>query len=165
MGDYFGEIALLSGEPRKASVYAVGQCTCLYISRPTFLRVLGPLQNILERNIDKYEKYQDAINLASNGEEPEQGAGGEDELEGEVTKEKAKFVHRKRERAPEEKANFTGRDKKVNKDMSSDGQAETLADKVAQDFKNPALVTPSDEFIVENSQIMMYGGLIAGQKF
>ena len=40
-GEYFGEIALLSGQPRKASVYAVGKATCL------------------ETNMDKYAKYQD----------------------------------------------------------------------------------------------------------
>ena len=58
-GEYFGEIALLSGQPRKASVYAVGKATCFYITRPTFKRILGPLQSFLETNMDKYAKYQD----------------------------------------------------------------------------------------------------------
>merc|ERR1719330_607688 len=56
-GDFFGEIALLLGQPRQASVYAIGYTICLYISREQFNRLLGPLRDILKKNIDKYEKY------------------------------------------------------------------------------------------------------------
>ncbi|CAE7560993.1 PRKAR2A, partial [Symbiodinium necroappetens] len=74
-GEYFGEIALLSGQPRKASVYAVGKATCFYITRSTFRRILGPLQSFLEKNMDKYAKYQDAMKEGVNEEdEKKEGA-------------------------------------------------------------------------------------------
>lgn len=42
-GDYFGEIALLSGKPRQASVKAVGHVTVLVMSRDAFTRLCGNL--------------------------------------------------------------------------------------------------------------------------
>merc|ERR1711988_1906635 len=75
-GAYFGEIALILGEPRKASVYAVGPCSCLYITRETFVRILGPLRGILERNVGKYAKYRDAMAKAQK-EEASQEADAE----------------------------------------------------------------------------------------
>eukprot|EP00913_Durusdinium_trenchii_P000535 g491.t1 len=60
-GDFFGEIALLLGEPRKASIYAKGDVTCLVITKDVFDRVLGPLRDFLKRNLERYAKYQDAI--------------------------------------------------------------------------------------------------------
>ena len=39
-GDYFGELALIDGAPRAASVTAVGELTTLRISRPAFLKLL-----------------------------------------------------------------------------------------------------------------------------
>lgn len=47
---YFGEIALLKGVPRKASVYATSPHTvCLMIDEPSFRRVLGPIRGIGRR--------------------------------------------------------------------------------------------------------------------
>jgi len=113
-GDYFGEIALLMGEPRKASVYAVGPATCLYISRETFLRILGPLHELLERNVGKYEKYQDAIAAAATEEqtakseaEQKRLSRPENEVDDEVHEggmpgtKKHKMVNRKRDRGSE----------------------------------------------------------------
>ena len=70
MGDFFGEIALLMNEPRRASVVSEGPCECLYIDRETFSRTLGPCVNILKRNIDKYSAYNNILeNLtAEDGE-------------------------------------------------------------------------------------------------
>ena len=53
-GAYFGEIALLTTRPRQATVTARGQVKCLTLDRKTFKRVMGPLEDILKRNIDKY---------------------------------------------------------------------------------------------------------------
>jgi CRP-like cAMP-binding protein len=39
-GDYFGELALIDGAPRAASVTAVGELTTLRIGRPAFLKLL-----------------------------------------------------------------------------------------------------------------------------
>jgi CRP/FNR family transcriptional regulator, cyclic AMP receptor protein len=40
MGSYFGEMALLDGGPRSATVTASGPVTCLTIKRPRFLKLL-----------------------------------------------------------------------------------------------------------------------------
>mmetsp|Transcript_100846 Transcript_100846/g.252827 ORF Transcript_100846/g.252827 Transcript_100846/m.252827 type:complete len:980 (-) Transcript_100846:61-3000(-) len=166
VGNYFGEIALLSGDPRKASVYASCSCTCFYISRPTFLRVLGSLSNLLERNMAKYEKYSDAIANAGDDEElasPKDEAPGKDDEEdfdGGAHTTKVKKVNRKRERKSEW-MDIT----KTAKMEKEEGEPETLKDKVAQDFNNLALVTPCDDFVVPDTQMSVYGGLILGQKF
>lgn len=48
-GDYFGEMALLDDEIRKASVVATTECKCFNIDRPTFNRILGSLQHVMAR--------------------------------------------------------------------------------------------------------------------
>ena len=56
-GGFFGELALLKGEPRAASIVADTKCRCLYLDRMAFKRLLGPLENILQRNSENYIKY------------------------------------------------------------------------------------------------------------
>jgi cAMP-dependent protein kinase regulator len=54
-GNYFGEIALLTKKPRQATVKAIGgPLTVLSLDRATFKRVLGPLDEILKRNMELY---------------------------------------------------------------------------------------------------------------
>ena len=54
VGDYFGELALLRGEPRAANVIASTVLKCVSLDRHSFKRMLGPLEDILKRNASKY---------------------------------------------------------------------------------------------------------------
>jgi cAMP-dependent protein kinase regulator len=56
-GGYFGEIALLTSKPRQATVKASGALSVLAIDRATFTRVMGPLDEIMKRNMEEYNKY------------------------------------------------------------------------------------------------------------
>lgn len=58
-GHYFGEIALMTSKPRQATVKASGSATLkvLAIDRATFTRVLGPMEEIMKRNMEQYIKY------------------------------------------------------------------------------------------------------------
>lgn len=56
-GDYFGELALLKGEPRAASILARTDCNVVSMDRHSFKRMLGPLDNILKRNMDLYVQF------------------------------------------------------------------------------------------------------------
>ena len=57
VGEYFGEIALLTGRPRQATVTALQATTCLKIDRITFKRKLGNLKEILQRNMESYKEF------------------------------------------------------------------------------------------------------------
>ncbi|CAF1359473.1 unnamed protein product [Adineta ricciae] len=59
--DYFGEIALLFDRPRAATVKAKGPLKCVKMDRHRFERVLGPISDILKRNVAQYNSF---INLA-----------------------------------------------------------------------------------------------------
>lgn len=56
-GDYFGELALLRGEPRAANVIAEEDCKVICLDRRSFKRLLGPLDKILQRNMESYQNY------------------------------------------------------------------------------------------------------------
>jgi len=56
-GDYFGEIALVRNIPRQASVKALTFTKIVTIERSAFKRVLGPIEDILKRNEDRYKKF------------------------------------------------------------------------------------------------------------
>lgn len=53
VGDWFGERALISGEARSANVTAITDCTALCLSRDTFEKTLGPLQNLIDHAVKK----------------------------------------------------------------------------------------------------------------
>ena len=42
---------------RQASIKAETDCRVMSIDRDTFKRLLGPIEEILKRNMDKYKKY------------------------------------------------------------------------------------------------------------
>lgn len=57
-GDYFGELALLTSEPRAASVRATGEgALVLSVSKEDFTQVLGPIQDILKLGAASYAQY------------------------------------------------------------------------------------------------------------
>jgi cAMP-dependent protein kinase regulator len=56
-GNYFGEIALLTDKPRQATVKAEGNLKVLALDRATFTRVMGPMDDIMKRNMEQYNKY------------------------------------------------------------------------------------------------------------
>jgi CRP-like cAMP-binding protein len=52
-GEYFGERALLTDEPRAANVLADSNVTCMVLDRDAFTGLLGPLHAVLARNDGK----------------------------------------------------------------------------------------------------------------
>lgn len=60
-GDYFGELALLRDAPRAATVRAVTPVKCLSLSKADFIRLLGPVMPILQRNQEHYRKYEEYL--------------------------------------------------------------------------------------------------------
>lgn len=65
--EFFGEGALLSNEPRKATVEAASRLTCLVIGRETFTAVLGPLQDLLTREKSEEVVTQRLLKLQARG--------------------------------------------------------------------------------------------------
>jgi cAMP-dependent protein kinase regulator len=57
-GDYFGERALIQNEPRAANVVAVTQCTVVSMDRHSFKRLLGPVEDLLKRNMELYDQFK-----------------------------------------------------------------------------------------------------------
>lgn len=56
-GDYFGEIALVKNTVRQASIRTDSDSRIVSIERDAFKRLLGPIEEILQRNMEKYKKY------------------------------------------------------------------------------------------------------------
>ena len=55
--DYFGDAPWFKCEQRNYGVKADTNCTVFVISRKEFKRLVGPLENILKRKIESYQKY------------------------------------------------------------------------------------------------------------
>lgn len=56
-GDYFGERALLKNEPRAANIIAKTRLQVVALDRKSFRRLLGPIDTILMRNMENYQKF------------------------------------------------------------------------------------------------------------
>ena len=57
-GDYFGERALLRGEPRYANIVVSSETAkVISLDRSSFNRLLGPIMDILKRNMEQYKIY------------------------------------------------------------------------------------------------------------
>lgn len=69
-GDYFGELALMTKNPRAASAYSIGDDTkCAILDVDAFERLLGPCIQVLQKNIPDYEDtlkkmFGETFNLA-----------------------------------------------------------------------------------------------------
>lgn len=55
-GDYFGELALLNDDARKATVTCIEESTLASIDRASFNRLLGPLKETMQQNLGRYVK-------------------------------------------------------------------------------------------------------------
>lgn len=56
-GDYFGERALIENEPRAANVVAKSDLSVVSMDRHSFKRLMGPIEEILKRNMEIYNQY------------------------------------------------------------------------------------------------------------
>lgn len=56
-GAYFGERALITDMPRAATITTVVDSKLLAMDRASFLRLLGPITDLLARNMTLYDKY------------------------------------------------------------------------------------------------------------
>lgn len=65
VGSYFGELALITDNPRAVTVTAVGKTTCGCLDVQAFERLLGPCKEIMSRNVELYEQQLKQINEKS----------------------------------------------------------------------------------------------------
>ena len=58
VGEYFGERALIKGEPRYANIEVTSELAkVISLDRASFKRLLGPIEPLLKRNIEKYKQF------------------------------------------------------------------------------------------------------------
>ncbi|KAL8009540.1 putative cGMP-dependent kinase, protein kinase-like domain superfamily, rmlC-like jelly roll [Plasmopara halstedii] len=60
-GEFFGERALLSNEPRAADCVAMGRVECLTLQRAAFEQLLGKLEYIMQREIQRQQLVQQTV--------------------------------------------------------------------------------------------------------
>eukprot|EP00930_Biecheleria_cincta_P040549 TRINITY_DN27776_c0_g1_i1.p1 TRINITY_DN27776_c0_g1~~TRINITY_DN27776_c0_g1_i1.p1 ORF type:complete len:847 (+),score=149.56 TRINITY_DN27776_c0_g1_i1:109-2649(+) len=172
-GDFFGEIALLLGEPRKASVYARGDVTCIVITKPVFDRVLGPLKDFLLRNVSKYQQYSEAIGAGgllhkdSHADQEHDRERLAAELE--ESKQGSRCLMTKGDRAHTMvnlEVKMDDEEEKTQPEKQADpARSQTLAERLEEDWGKAQLVSPTPAFEVAKSKFTAFGGLRRGEKF
>lgn len=60
-GDYFGEIALITDAPRKATIRATADSQIHWVSKEDFDMVIGPIKDILQKSISEYPQYAEFL--------------------------------------------------------------------------------------------------------
>ncbi|ORX93570.1 camp-dependent protein kinase regulatory subunit [Basidiobolus meristosporus CBS 931.73] len=65
-GNYFGELALLNDAPRAATITAKGSLKVAAMSKDGFVRLLGPIVDILKRNTAQYKTINRRLSLPSS---------------------------------------------------------------------------------------------------
>ncbi|AFZ79397.1 cAMP-dependent protein kinase type I-beta regulatory subunit, putative [Theileria equi strain WA] len=63
--DYFGEIALIKQTPRASTVKAKGQCIVCELERESVINLLGPLEEVLAKNIKEYKKVLAELGISN----------------------------------------------------------------------------------------------------
>jgi len=59
-GSYFGEKALIEDVPRAATIQAVTNCKLVAMDVAAFIRLMGPCQDVMKRNIQEYKTAEQA---------------------------------------------------------------------------------------------------------
>lgn len=57
-GSYFGELALIHNAPRAANVIAKTDTVVVSLDKDSFKRIMGTAEELLQKNIEKYEQYE-----------------------------------------------------------------------------------------------------------
>ncbi|KAG0247096.1 hypothetical protein BG011_002049, partial [Mortierella polycephala] len=60
-GQYFGELALLNDMPRAATIKAKGRLKCATLGKRAFVRLLGPVVDIIKRNSVNYQTIEQQV--------------------------------------------------------------------------------------------------------
>jgi len=67
-GQFFGEVSLVFSEPRRATVRALGECTCLSLKRQDVNLSIGGLRARFVANIEGYLQYEAIAQVPAAGE-------------------------------------------------------------------------------------------------
>ena len=84
VGDFFGELALLTDQARAASVVAKGELKCAKLGRKPFTRLVGACSDILQRNQDLYENINSQLGGEGATDKKDELAAENESLRSEV---------------------------------------------------------------------------------
>lgn len=66
-GDVFGEVALITSEPRAADCVAATHVKCLTMSKTAFERLMGPVESILAHYVEEYKTMNSGSSSSAQG--------------------------------------------------------------------------------------------------